>query len=66
MLATTNVPETGRGRGKYSGEMLAAVIEAGGNELLHRRLREREIKSTFLTEDGWQEPCGIQSQVARF
>ena len=57
------------GEGKTSGEMLAAVTEVGGNELLHRRLRGREIKSTFLTEDGWQEPCGIRrwgSGVARF
>lgn len=28
--------------------MLAGVIEAGGNELLHRRLRGSEIKSTFF------------------
>lgn len=37
--------------------MLAAVIESGGNELLHIRLRGSEIKSTFLTEDGRQGPA---------
>lgn len=65
MSAPTNVPGMG-GRGKRSGEMLAAaVIEPRGNELLHIRLRGSEIKSTFVLcvffNRGWQAgPCSIR------